>query len=168
MTVLAGQKYSFQPVASDPNGDALSFSASNLPSWGSLDAATGRLSGVPGLDQVGTYPNISISVTDGSTTVSLHAFSITVTATGSGSATVSWAPPTENEDGSALTDLASYLIVYGRSVDDLSLTLPIPNPSVSSYVVENLTSGAWYFAVVAVNAKGVSSNLSAIGSKTIS
>ena len=38
----------------------------------------------------------------------------------------------------------------------------------SRFVVENLTSGTWYFAVVAVNASGVSSSLSNVGSKTIS
>jgi hypothetical protein len=39
---------------------------------------------------------------------------------------------------------------------------------VNRYVVENLSSGTWYFAVVAVNAAGVSSPLSNTASKTVS
>lgn len=167
-SVLAGQAYSFQANANDPNGDALTFSAANLPSWASLNASTGRLSGTPTATDVGTYAAITISVSDGKASASLAPFSISVTATGSGSATLSWVAPTQNTDGSALTDLSSYRIEYGRSATDLSQSVTISNPSVSTYVVENLTSGAWYFAVVAVNAGGVSSSLSNVASKTIS
>jgi hypothetical protein len=35
-------------------------------------------------------------------------------------------------------------------------------------VVENLSSGTWYFAVVAVNGTGVTSQLSNTASKTVS
>jgi len=167
-SVLAGRSYSFQPQASDSNGDTLKFSAANLPAWASLNADTGRLTGTPTAADVGTFANIKISVSDGTTTTSLVAFSITVTASGTGSATLSWTPPTENTDGSTLTDLASYRILYGRSADELDQSIDIGNPSISSYVVEDLTSGAWYFAVVAVNSHGVSSDPSDIASKTVS
>jgi len=165
--VLAGRAYSFQPVANDPDDDDLRFSGSNLPEWASLDRTTGRLVGTPEVDQVGTYTGITISVTDGSTTVHLEPFTIDVVASAAGSATMSWMPPTENNDGSALTDLAGYQIAYGPDADDLSSTVTIRDPSINTYVIENLTPGDWYFAVAAVNSKGVSSDLSAIGSKTI-
>lgn len=167
-SVLAGRSYSFQPQASDANGDALRFSAANLPPWAALNADTGRLTGTPTEADVGTYANIKISVSDGAATTSLVAFSITVTASGTGSATLSWTPPTENTDGSTLTDLASYRILYGRSAEQLDQSIDIGNPSISSYVVENLTAGAWYFAVVAVNSRGASSDPSNIASKTVS
>lgn len=165
--VLAGRLFSFQPTASDPDGDTLRFSGSNLPRWVSLDRASGRLTGTPGVDQVGTYGGIEISVTDGSTTASLQPFTINVVASAEGAATMSWTPPTENTDGSPLTDLAGYRISYGPSADDLSLTVTIQDPSINTYVIENLTRGPWYFAVAAVNSLGASSDPSAIGSKTI-
>lgn len=167
-SVLVGRSYSFQPQASDANGDTLKFSAANLPAWASLNADTGRLTGTPTAADVGTFGNIKISVSDGTATTSLVAFSITVTASGTGSATLSWTPPTENTDGSTLTDLASYRILYGRSAEQLDQSIDIGNPSISSYIVENLTAGAWYFAVVAVNSRGASSNPSNIASKTVS
>jgi hypothetical protein len=73
-----GNAYIFAPVSSDPDGDTLIYSISGLPSWASFDNSTGTLSGTPNSNSAGTYDNISISVSDGSTTASLGAFSITV------------------------------------------------------------------------------------------
>jgi hypothetical protein len=77
-------------------------------------------------------------------------------------------PPTENTDGSALTDLAGYKIRYGRSSTELSETIDLTNPSLNRYLVENLSAGTWYFAVTAVNNQGVSSVPSNVATKTIS
>jgi hypothetical protein len=166
--VLAGQAYSFQPTASDANGDKLTFTAANVPSWASFNAQTGRLSGTPTPADVGNYAGIKISVSDGQASASFPTFSVAVTAVGSGSATLSWVPPTANTDGSVLTDLASYRILYGHSATDLDQSVDVDNPGMNRYVVENLTSGVWYFAVVAVNAGGDSSPQSNVASKTIS
>ena len=88
--------------------------------------------------------------------------------TETGTALLSWMPPTQNVDGSTLTNLAGYEVLYGRSPDDLSQKVTLSNPGLSSYVVENLSSGTWYFTVVALNSDGVSSPLSNLASKTIS
>ena len=165
-SVLAGQAYTFQPTAADPNNDALTFTVTNKPVWAEFNASTGRLSGTPTAAQVGAYGNISIQVSDGSMNASLAPFTITVTDTASGAATLSWTPPTQNTDGSALT-LAGYQIVYGRAVDNLSQSTQVSNPSVSTYVVDNLTTGTWYFAVIAVSSTGTTSAQSAVVSKTI-
>ncbi len=77
--VVAGSNYSFSPSAADPDGDTLSFSISNQPSWASFDSTTGQLSGTPSASDVGFYSNILISVSDGEFTASLAAFSINVT-----------------------------------------------------------------------------------------
>jgi hypothetical protein len=167
-SVVASQLYSFQPSANDPNGDSLTFAATNLPAWASFDAATGRISGTPTSADVGAYSGITITVSDGRTSASLGPFSITVTEIAGGVATLSWMPPTQNVDGSALTNLAGYEIRYGRSSEDLSSVITLTNPSLSVYVVENLSSGTWYFAVAAVNSNGAMSDLSNIASKTIS
>jgi hypothetical protein len=166
--VVAGQAYSFQPAANDPNGDQLTFSVANLPGWATFDATTGRVSGTPTAAQVGAYSNITVSVSDGTANTALAAFSITVTDVASGAATLSWTPPTQNSDGSALTNLAGFQVRYGRTASNLDQSVSLDNPSINRYVVENLSAGTWYFAVVAVNSAGATSTLSNTSNKTIS
>jgi hypothetical protein len=77
--VVAGDAYTFTPSASDPEGDAMTFSIVNQPNWASFNATTGTLSGTPTNDDAATYSGITISVSDGEFSDSLTAFSITVT-----------------------------------------------------------------------------------------
>ncbi len=163
----AGVAYDFRPTATDADDDTLTFSIENRPSWATFNAGTGRLSGTPGAAHVGTYSNIVISVSDGNASASLRAFAITVSESSSGSATVSWTPPTQNTDGSAISGLAGFKVVYGRSASDLSEVAQIANPGLASYVVTDLASGTWHFAVKAYTTSGAESALSNIGSKTI-
>ncbi len=167
-SVVAAETYSFQPAATDPNGDELTFSASNVPVWATFDDSTGQLSGTPTLADVGAYSGITITVSDGQASATFGPFSITVAGVGTGSATLSWVPPTENIDGTVLTDLAGYQIRYGRSRDEMSNVIELPNPGLTIYMIDQLSSGTWYFAVAAVNSGGVASDLSNIASKTIS
>ena len=167
-TVVAGQAYSFQPAATDPNGDQLTFSVTNLPGWATFNASNGSVSGTPTAAQVGAYSNITISVSDGTANAALAAFSITVSDVAAGSATLAWMPPTQNSDGTVLTNLAGYQVRYGRDASNLDQTVSLDNPSINRYVVENLSTGVWYFAVVAVNSTGVTSSLSNTSNKTIS
>lgn len=166
-TVGPMQSYSFQPTARDDEGGSLSFSAENLPAWLTLDRATGRLYGTPTAADVGTYSGITLAVSDGRSTAQIGPFSISVTDVGNGSATLSWSAPTQNSDGTPLLNLAGFEVRYGRSRDDLSTVVSLPNPSLDIYVIENLTSGTWYFAVAAMNSSGVTSPLSDVASKTI-
>ena len=116
-SVIAGDAYSFTPTSTDPKGTKLTFSIKNAPSWSSFDNATGELSGTPTAADVGTYSNVTIGVTDGTTSASLHSFPIAVTDNASGSVTLEWPAPTANTDGTALTNLAGYWIYYGTSAD---------------------------------------------------
>jgi hypothetical protein len=145
----------------------LSFSSSNKPAWANFNIATGALTGTPSSAQVGTYSNISISVSDGTNSAALPAFAITVTPTVTGFATLQWAAPTQNTNGSALTNLAGYVIYWGTSTSALTQTITVTSASTTSYVVSGLTSGTWYFAVQAYDSLGNNSTLSNIGSKTI-
>lgn len=83
------------------------------------------------------------------------------------SVTISWAAPTENTDGSALTDLSGYEILYGANASELTEKISIGTVGLSNYVVENLSSGTWYFEVVAVNTSGFQSAPSSVVSITI-
>lgn len=71
-----------------------------------------------------------------------------------GEATLSWTAPTQNTDGSALTDLAGYTIygglVQGGPYGDVSIT--INNPTTTTFVVSGLAEGTtYYFVVTAFN-----------------
>ena len=163
----SGTAYSFQPTASDPDGNTLTFSIQNKPAWASFSASTGRLSGTPAAADVGSYSNIMISVSDGTASASLPAFAISVTQVATGSATISWTPPTQNTDGSSLTNLAGYRLYYGTNSASLTQTVQIANAGASSFVVENLSPATWYFAVKAYNSSGAESDMSGLASKTI-
>ena len=167
LSTVVGLLYSFQPSASDPDGNALTFSIQNRPSWATFNTATGRLSGTPGLLDILGFTNIIISVTDGTAVVSLPSFNLTVLALANGSATVNWTPPTENTDGTPLTDLSGYRIVYGRSADQLDQSVDVTNPGLSSFNVGNLSTGTWYFAVIVVKSTGVESEPSNVATKII-
>ena len=169
-SVQAGQAYSFQPSATDADTDALTYSATNLPAWASINAQTGKVTGTPTATNVGSYANITIAVSDGKLSASLSSFMITVTqgtSTGTGTVSLSWMPPTTNSDGTALTDLTAFRIVYGNSATDLSQSVTITNPSISSYTLDNLSAGTWYFAVKSVNSRQDESDVSNVASKTI-
>jgi hypothetical protein len=165
--VVAGQAYDFRPVASDPDGDTITFSIQNKPGWASFNTSTGRLSGTPTASQVRSYNNIVIGVNDGEASASLAAFGIDVVQAGNGAATLSWTPPTTRSDGSTLVDLAGYNILYGRSSGSYSNRITLDNPGLTAYVIENLATGTWFFAMTAFDSKGLESSRSAEASKTI-
>ena len=166
-TVAVGDMYSFTPSASDPDGDALTFSISNKPGWANFNTSNGRLSGQALLGDVGDYNDIRISVSDGNTSVSLATFSITVSQAALGSVSLSWSPPTQNTDGTALTDLAGYKLYYGQSSGTYDKTISIDNPSVSTYVIDNLVPDTYYIVATAFNAAGVESDYSGEAVKTV-
>lgn len=159
--------YSFTPTASDPDGDDLTFSVTNLPSWTRFDTSTGEVSGQPSLADVGVFPNIVISVSDGIYSASLPGYSITVSQTALGSLTLSWTPPTTNTDGTTLTDLSGYRIYYGNSQGNYPNQISIDTPGIASYVVENLVPDTYYFVATSLNSLGVESSYSNVAIKTV-
>ena len=166
-SVNAGSAYNFQPSGADADGDTLTYTIQNMPNWATFNQSTGRLSGTPQAAAAGVYSGIVISVTDTKDTTSLPAFSITVNAPANGNATLSWTPPTENTDGSNLSNLAGFRIQYGTSPTALTQTIQISNPGVVTYDVTGLNAGNWYFAIRAYNSSGAESANSNVVSKTI-
>ncbi|RLJ15886.1 hypothetical protein DJ031_16435 [bacterium endosymbiont of Escarpia laminata] len=74
-----GVAYSFTPASDDTEGDTLTFTAANLPSWAGINGATGEISGTP--DAAGVQIDITITVTDDGTppeSADLGPFSITI------------------------------------------------------------------------------------------
>jgi hypothetical protein len=174
-SVVAGQAYSFTPAVSDADHDVLGFSVANKPAWATFNTVTGGLTGTPTTANVGNYPGVRISVSDGTATAVLTTFAIRVMAavdttpppTMSGSATLSWNVPTQNTDGSPLTNLAGYRIHYGTDATALAQSANIDTTDTTSYVVSGLSSGTWYFAITAYSTAGTESDLSNLASKTI-
>jgi hypothetical protein len=84
-----------------------------------------------------------------------------------GSATLTWQAPDTNIDGTALTNLAGYYIHYGTDTANLDQLVKISTVGISTYVIDNLASGTYYFAVSSYTATGVESALSAVVSINI-
>lgn len=157
---MVSEPYDFTPSAADPDGDALQFSIANGPAWASFDPASGRLRGTPQTGDLGVYEGIRISVTDGAATDTTEQFSVTVVDSTDGTTTLIWTAPTENEDGSALTNLSGYRIYYGSASREYSSELAVESSGITTAVIENLAPGTWYFAATALNAEGLESSLS--------
>ena len=169
ITISANSAYNFRPTAADADGDSLTFAIANKPSWATFSTTTGQLSGTPASANVGTYSNVTISVSDGRTSATLPAFAIAVNAVSSstGAATLSWSAPTQNTDGSALTDLAGYRIYYGTNAATLTQMVQVSGVGMSSYVLENLAPSTYYFAIRAYTSGGTESSNSNLVSKLV-
>jgi hypothetical protein len=167
-SVTTGSTFSFVPSATDPDGSALTFTIVNQPSWAEFDGWTGRLSGTPGVGDVGTYRDITITVSDGTSAVSLPPFTVNVVGTATGAITLNWMPPTERSDGSALTNLAGYKIYWGTAQGEYPNIVTINSPGVASYMIEQLSPGTYYLVMTAYDASGVESGRSHVAATTIS
>ena len=175
-TVMAGQAYAFQPTATDPNGLRMQFSIQNRPTWATFNRLNGSLSGTPPTNSAGTYSDIIITAYDGYMKSELPAFSIVVQAdasapppvvsTENGSATLSWTPPTENNDGTVLANLAGYRIYYGTT-PELGQSVTVSNPGLASYVLSGLDANTWYFSMTAYNSAGQESARTAVESLVV-
>ncbi|WP_446440787.1 tandem-95 repeat protein [Pseudoalteromonas sp. 1181_04] len=120
--------YSFTPTASDIDGDSLTFSISNKPSWANFDSSTGQLSGTPSNDDVGVNNNIIISVSDGAITTALSSFNLTVK-------NVNDAPTISGTPNTTVSEDSQYQFTpLVRDIDGDSLSFSIINkPSWASF-----------------------------------
>jgi hypothetical protein len=162
-----GEPFTYNPTASDPDSDTLRFTASNLPTWASMDPDTGRITGTPQLSDLGAHESITVTVADAARRTESDPFTITVISTSASVATLQWDRPMTKFDGTPLDDLAGYRILYGRVADDLDRSVLISSADTTSYEFATLESGTWYFAVVAVNASGLEGPASTPAQKSI-
>lgn len=167
-TATVGTPWTFKPTAADKDGDTISFSVVNRPTWANFSIADGSLSGTP--TATGSTSGITISVSDGKASTSLAPFVITVAAaptSATASVTLSWDAPTQNSDGTPLTDLAGYRVSYGTSATALTSSLKVAGATTTSVTIPGLARGTWYFNLRSYNAAGAESDPTATVSKTI-
>ena len=163
-----GKAYSFTPKGADAEGNKLTFSIQNKPSWIAFSTTTGALTGTPWIKGAFTWANVIVSVSDGKSTASLPAFNLALgTLTTDGNAMLTWKAPVADENGAVLTDLAGFRVMYGTSPTAMTQKLEVPDASLTSVSIEELSSGTYYFAVKAYMQSGVESSLSEVVYKTI-
>jgi hypothetical protein len=86
---------------------------------------------------------------------------------GPGSAVLSWAIPTQNTDGSALTDLAGFNLYSGTTNPPTIKLSPMLAKNVTTYTFSNLPDGSTqWFGITSQNAAGAESDM-VVGSKLI-
>lgn len=73
-----------------------------------------------------------------------------------------WTPPTTNQDGSPLGDLAGYKIYCGTVSGNYSITKDINNPTTPEYPINQVVSvdGVYYCAMTAYDTSKNESNFS--------
>jgi hypothetical protein len=136
------------------------------PSVGLIDRSGGDATQATAPVSSSTTP-VSATTTVPSTSGSTPALMPPIKIGSTGTATLDWTPPIQNSDGSVLTNLAGYTVYYGTAPDKLTESVKVSNPGVATYVLSNLASGTWYFAVTAYSAAGVESDRSGVVSTQI-
>jgi hypothetical protein len=166
-SVTVGNAYQFQPTVSA--GGALTFSVHGQPAWMAFNSATGALTGTPTASEEGSSTPITITGSNGTSSASIGPFIVQVKAPAatSGAATLYWIPPTQNTNGTPITNLAGFHIYYGTSANALTTTITVEGGSSTTYTITSLSAGTYYFSVVAYNTEGVDSPDSNVESKTI-
>jgi hypothetical protein len=161
-------------TATSPNGTAIPSAAQIIDSGGNVWTVVGGVVYENGA-VAGYSANVTELAYDGSVVYQENAAGVWCSWNGSswvasdapGTASLSWTAPTENTDGTPLTDLAGYTIFYGVSPSALTQTIEVTDPSATSYVVSNLNSGTYYFTVAANASDGTESAQSPVGSLAI-
>ena len=137
------------PVIDDGGSAALSWSSSHAESC----TASGGWSGARGtsgsvtVGPLTTRTSFSLTCTGaGGNAVSMVAVAV------NDAVTLNWRAPTENTDGTPLTDLGSYRIYFGRASRDYQDSVTVPG-SASSHTL-TLPSGDHFLAMTAIDADG--------------
>jgi len=166
LSISVGSMYYYNANTTGGSGNTVTFSIQNRPSWATLNPATGELRGTP--TTAGTYSNVIIGASDGQSYVTAKPFSIVVGGTGTSTtvaATITWAAPTNNTDGSSFDNPAGFVIHYGTTASALSQSVTIGSYNARSYTLTGLTKGqTYYFSVAAINTMNMEGDRSAVTS----
>src|SRR5687768_2547725 len=118
--------------------------------------ASGGWSGDKAASGTQTLPSITASTN----------FTLTCSWSG-GTALVRWTAPTQNTNGTALTNLASFRVVYGTAANALNQSYTVSDVTARQATITALPPGTWYFAVRARTTANVESADSNVGSKVV-
>jgi hypothetical protein len=122
-------------------------------SWSTTPAATGcTASG----DWTGAKPSSGALTLPAITKSATYNLSC---AWGKSTVTASWSPPTQNTDGSSLTDLAGFKLYWAGTGGSFSQS--VPGAGVTTITVTPVPAGLYSFTVTALNANGVESDKTA-------
>ena len=147
-----GEGSSTASTTASPTGDA--------PSTTAAPASTGFAAAVTSMTPAGGTVPAKASATVGTAP--------RAEAQGAGNVSLTWQAPTENTDGSALQNLGGYIIHYGTASKQYTSQVTITNPGLTTYVVESLPAGTYYFSMTATTSAGVQSSPSSEAHTTIS
>ena len=184
-TAVVGEPFNFAPTADDADGDSLTFAIENAPQWIDFDTATGVLSGIPNSDSIGLVNVVVISVTDGELSATLDFELAVVSASveppspieppapqdpsdpvepeptepdaSRSSISLSITPPSFNDDGSPLIDLAGVRVLYGVESGSYSGQIETSSSQPAEIVIPDLLAGTYFISAVAFTEAGVES-----------
>jgi hypothetical protein len=140
-------------ASASPSVDA---SASPSVTGSSPSAVVANSAVVSGSNSAATPTGTASTPVSASSTSSSDA-----TTSSSQSVTLSWSAPTENTNGTALTNLAGYVIYYGTSATAMTQQINVNTVGMLVYQIPDLAPGTWYFQIVSINSAGVQSSPSA-------
>ncbi len=164
-TSAEGASVSITLTASDPDGNALTFTATGLPAGATLNASTGVISGTLGYTSAGTYA-VNTTVSDGTLSVS-RSFSWVVTNTNRAPVLTAVADQTTAADTDATlqivaSDPAGTALTYSATGLPPALTISATTGLISGHV--NATSAGVHVVTVTVTDGALSSSTSFVWS----
>ncbi|MDZ4661626.1 MAG: Ig domain-containing protein [Pseudomonadota bacterium] len=159
-----GAVVSLQIQASSPQGSALNYSASGLPTGLSIAVKSGLISGTIGSNASASSPystTITVKDTVASISTSVNFVWNVKAATSSSFVKLAWTANTEK-------DLAGYKVYHSEVSGNFSTGAPVTLGKVIAYTWNNVTRGkTHYFAITAYDNAGNESKMSAQVSKFI-
>lgn len=114
-TAIVGSRYAFKPVVSSSDPTTVSFGVRNKPRWLSFDESSGALSGSPQVTDIGTFEDVTITVSVGAAVNELPPFDIQVIEKSGTTAGPSEPPPPPRASGSkfAFSEIPEIVFVRG-------------------------------------------------------
>ena len=132
-TATEGQLKTIPISATDPDGDGVTFAGSNLPTGATLTdnlGGTATFAWTPSLTQAGSYPNVTITVTDNGSPPQSASAQFTITVLGANQ------PPVLAPIGAQTTSVGQLLAFSATATD--------PDSSVLTFSAGNLPVGATF------------------------
>ncbi|MFC1624616.1 putative Ig domain-containing protein, partial [Candidatus Omnitrophota bacterium] len=157
----------FAITATDPDGESLSYSASNLPAGASFDGATQVFSWTPTYEQSGIYNNVHFEVTDGSLTdseditITVYEIAVSITSPVDGGYVVGTADIIGSAFiGSAENGLQSYELYYApvdtpeSTTSIISSTTPAQNDVLGTWDTTQDSEGEYVLSLKVIRVLG--------------